>query len=252
MRECGARRCAAGRQALNPKSRTSTAFLQPPPPASFAYPHRVRATAGILSSSSPGRDGCSHSSAAARGCCPPGRSLRARTPLPGACPRPGHQGHRPGGRHAERQVRFSRVQVAVCLSEKNFSFAPAATWVHAARRISVHTHVFRPYTIRKGDTLESIAQKRGLKVSDLEKYNKGLKEKGAPPLDMVPAQDGGLVGSCGLSAAADAHVRLSLQPTLPTSRRFAPLFRSGRTDPGKTILLPTFALSEVLPGFPRA
>ena len=36
----------------------------------------------------------------------------------------------------------------------------------------------RPYTIRKGDTLDSIANKRGLKMSDLEKYNKGLSTAG--------------------------------------------------------------------------
>lgn len=38
----------------------------------------------------------------------------------------------------------------------------------------------RPYTIRRGDTLESIAAKRGLEVKELHRYNKNLSTKGAP------------------------------------------------------------------------
>ncbi len=40
----------------------------------------------------------------------------------------------------------------------------------------------RPYTIRKGDTLESIAKKRGLTLKDLTQYNKKLTEKSASRL----------------------------------------------------------------------
>tara|TARA_Y100001954_G_scaffold19055_1_gene17463 strand:+ start:9277 stop:9843 length:567 start_codon:yes stop_codon:yes gene_type:complete len=32
----------------------------------------------------------------------------------------------------------------------------------------------RPYTVRKGDTLESIASKRSMRVEDVKKYNKSL------------------------------------------------------------------------------
>jgi hypothetical protein len=40
----------------------------------------------------------------------------------------------------------------------------------------------RPYTVRKGDTLDTIAQKRGLAVKDVVSYNKKITAKSAPAL----------------------------------------------------------------------
>jgi len=37
----------------------------------------------------------------------------------------------------------------------------------------------RPYTVRKGDTLESIASKRSMSTNDVKKYNKSLSKEGA-------------------------------------------------------------------------
>lgn len=37
----------------------------------------------------------------------------------------------------------------------------------------------RPYTLRKGDTLESIASKRGLTIAEMQSYNKDLMSPGA-------------------------------------------------------------------------
>jgi len=37
----------------------------------------------------------------------------------------------------------------------------------------------RPYTVRKGDTLESIASKRSMSPNDVKKYNKSLSKEGA-------------------------------------------------------------------------
>jgi hypothetical protein len=58
------------------------------------------------------------------------------------------------------------------------SGARAAACVLAAPRAE-YTTSLRPYTIRKGDTLDSIAKKRGLEVKDLNQYNKNLSAKGA-------------------------------------------------------------------------
>jgi len=43
----------------------------------------------------------------------------------------------------------------------------------------VATCAMRPYTVRKGDTLDSIASKRSMRVEDVKKYNKSLKADGA-------------------------------------------------------------------------
>jgi hypothetical protein len=60
-----------------------------------------------------------------------------------------------------------------------------ASGVRASARVAApapraeYTSSLRPYTIRKGDTLDSIAKKRGLSVKDLNQYNKNLSAKGA-------------------------------------------------------------------------
>jgi hypothetical protein len=56
--------------------------------------------------------------------------------------------------------------------------ARAAARTVAAPRAE-YTSSLRPYTIRKGDTLESIAKKRGLSIKELQQYNKDLTTKGA-------------------------------------------------------------------------
>lgn len=43
------------------------------------------------------------------------------------------------------------------------------------RAPGVATCAMRPYTVRKGDTLESIASKRSMRVEDVKKYNKSLR-----------------------------------------------------------------------------
>lgn len=85
----------------------------------------------------------------------------------------------------------------------------------AAPRAS-YAPALRPYTIRKGDTLDSIAKKRGLTLKDLTQYNKTLTEKSATErwLRATPARS----------------------RTLP---------RTAKVEPGQTILLPTFKLSDV-------
>ena len=65
----------------------------------------------------------------------------------------------PGGVAAARRVR-------VCAAP---ALAARADWAAS----------LRPYTIRRGDTLESIAAKRGLEVKELHRYNKNLGAKGA-------------------------------------------------------------------------
>jgi len=58
--------------------------------------------------------------------------------------------------------------------------APARS---AARAVAVpraeYTSSLRPYTIRKGDTLDSISKKRGLSIKELQQYNKDLTSVGA-------------------------------------------------------------------------
>ena len=71
----------------------------------------------------------------------------------------------------------------------------------------------RPYTVRKGDTLESIAQKRGLTVTEVGSYNKKMDTKGA--------------------LCCRSRLVALLTPL------------AAAVQPGQTILLPTFKLSEV-------
>lgn len=78
---------------------------------------------------------------------------------------------------------LSSRQSALSMRAHSSGKSPAYEKESSLNQVSARPHGVsprrdRPYTIRKGDTLESIAQKRGLKVSDLEKYNKGLSEKG--------------------------------------------------------------------------
>ena len=71
------------------------------------------------------------------------------------------------GLRARRSLRRARWSTGR-MRRRSTRFAPDA---RAGRR-DVRV---RPYTVRKGDTLESIASKRSMRVEDVKKYNKSLR-----------------------------------------------------------------------------
>jgi hypothetical protein len=124
-----------------------------------------------------------------------------------------------------------------------------ASGVRASARVAApapraeYTSSLRPYTIRKGDTLESIAKKRGLSVKDLNQYNKNLSAKGAEP-----ARGHARVALSRVVAPVSFAAGYALAaPRAGRVRAEAPHAHAGRTEPGQTILLPTFKLSDVRP-----
>jgi LysM repeat protein len=89
-----------------------------------------------------------------------------------------------------------------------------------------YTPSLRPYTVRKGDTLDSVAKKRGLSPAEVVKYN-------AKSLTVKSACAAGLQSASVHPPGNEPDPPLACPPS------------TAQLEPGQTILLPTFKLSEV-------
>lgn len=85
------------------------------------------------------------------------------------------------GRESVVATRATRSKLANRISSESARSPTLRRRARGDARTATITCAVRPYTVRKGDTLESIASKRSMSVGEVKKYNKSLRGEGLAP-----------------------------------------------------------------------
>lgn len=85
------------------------------------------------------------------------------------------------GRESVVATRATRSKLANRISSESARSPTLRRRGRGDARTATIARAVRPYTVRKGDTLESIASKRSMSAGEVKKYNKSLRGEGLAP-----------------------------------------------------------------------